>query len=79
MSASDGVPETAYHPNGKIKFTGRRLDGEMHGAWEWHRTDGSLMRTGAFDQGGQIGVWRTIDRTGRVVKETEISTKGERS
>lgn len=41
----------------------------MHGAWEWFRTDGSLMRTG-LDRGRQIGTWRTSDRAGRVVKET---------
>ena len=46
--------------------------------WEWYRTDGSLMRTGAFDQGRQVGLWRTIDRTGRVVKETDFSKEGDR-
>jgi antitoxin component YwqK of YwqJK toxin-antitoxin module len=78
MSPSDDEPETAYYPNGNVKFMGRRLDGEMHGAWKWYRTDGSLMRTGAFDHGRQIGLWRTIDRTGRVVKETDFSKEGDR-
>jgi antitoxin component YwqK of YwqJK toxin-antitoxin module len=32
--------------------------------------DGSLMRAGSFDHGRQVGVWRTYDRSGRVVKET---------
>jgi len=79
MISSDGVPETAYYSNGNVKFTGPYLDGEMHGAWEWFRTDGSLMRTGSFDHGRQIGVWRTFDRTGRVVKETDLGRKGGRS
>ena len=41
--------------------------------WEWFRTDGTEMRTGRFDRGRQIGVWRTLDRAGRVVKETDFS------
>ena len=44
----------------------------MHGAWEFYRTDGSLMRAGEFDRGKQIGIWRTSDRSGCVVKETEF-------
>jgi hypothetical protein len=28
------------------------------------------MRTGQFDRGEQTGVWRTFERSGRVVKET---------
>jgi antitoxin component YwqK of YwqJK toxin-antitoxin module len=28
------------------------------------------MRTGAFERGRQVGVWRTYDRAGNVVKET---------
>jgi antitoxin component YwqK of YwqJK toxin-antitoxin module len=34
--------------------------------------DGSLMRTGSFDHGRQVGTWRTFDRAGDVVKETEF-------
>ena len=70
---SEPVPETVYFGNGAIKMKGSRLDGEMHGAWEWYRLDGTLMRTGQFDRGRQIGVWRTFERSGRLVKETDIS------
>jgi antitoxin component YwqK of YwqJK toxin-antitoxin module len=42
----------------------------MHGAWEFFRTDGSLMRSGSFERGRQVGPWRTFDRGGRLVKET---------
>lgn len=69
---SEPVESTAHYANGKIKFTGWLLAGEMHGAWSWYRTDGSRMRTGQFDGGRQIGVWRTFDRSGRVVKETDF-------
>jgi hypothetical protein len=30
------------------------------------------MRTGAFDRGRQVGVWRTLDRAGTVVKTTDF-------
>jgi antitoxin component YwqK of YwqJK toxin-antitoxin module len=67
------VKETAHYANGQVKFTGSRLNGEMHGAWSFYRTDGSLMRSGTFDRGKQIGIWRTLDRTGKVVKETSFA------
>jgi antitoxin component YwqK of YwqJK toxin-antitoxin module len=51
---------------------GAHLDGEMHGPWEFYRTDGSMMRSGEFDRGKQVGVWRTFDRSGHVVKETDF-------
>ncbi len=69
---TEPVPEVVHYGNGKLKMTGFHLDGEMHGAWAWYRLDGSLMRTGAFDRGRQIGTWRTHDRSGRVVKETDF-------
>jgi antitoxin component YwqK of YwqJK toxin-antitoxin module len=71
MAPADGpIEETAHYYNGRIKYTGSRIGGELHGAWSWYRTDGSLMRTGEFDRGRQIGTWRTFDRKGNVVKET---------
>jgi antitoxin component YwqK of YwqJK toxin-antitoxin module len=66
------VPETAYYANGGVKYEGANLDGQMHGPWAWYRTDGSLMRTGRFERGRQAGVWRTFDRSGRLVKETDF-------
>ena len=68
--ASAPVEETAQFGNGGTKYSGFRLNGEMHGAWSWYRTDGSLMRNGEFDRGRQVGTWRTYDRAGNVVKET---------
>ena len=69
---SEPTPEIAYYANGKVKMKGLILDGEMHGDWEWYRTDGSVMRTGRFDRGRQVGTWRTFERTGRLVKETDF-------
>jgi antitoxin component YwqK of YwqJK toxin-antitoxin module len=73
MAKSGPAPEVALYPNGGVKLTGFLLDGEMHGAWEWYRLDGSVMRTGGFDRGKQIGVWRTFDRAGTLVKETDFT------
>jgi antitoxin component YwqK of YwqJK toxin-antitoxin module len=65
--------ETVHFGNGGLKYTGFRLEGDMHGAWTWYRTDGSVMRTGSFDRGRQVGTWRTYDRAGTVVKETTFA------
>jgi antitoxin component YwqK of YwqJK toxin-antitoxin module len=69
---SASVPHVEHYANGTVKLSGAHLDGEMHGPWEFFRLDGSLMRTGTFDRGRQIGRWRTFDRSGRVVKETDF-------
>lgn len=73
---SDPVPEVVHYANGNLKMKGSLLDGEMHGPWEWCRTDGSVMRTGEFDRGKQVGIWRTYERSGRLVKETDTSNRG---
>lgn len=70
------IPELVHYANGVVKMQGVRIGGEMHGDWQWFRTDGTLMRSGSFDRGRQIGVWRTFDRTGRLVKETDFSKHG---
>ena len=48
------VEETVHFANGRVKYRGFMLGGVMHGAWSWYRIDGSLMRTGEFDQGRQV-------------------------
>jgi antitoxin component YwqK of YwqJK toxin-antitoxin module len=58
------------YDNGLPRFKGEHLEGEMHGHWEFYRKDGSMMRSGEFDRGIQVGVWKTFDREGRLVKET---------
>jgi len=55
-----------------VKANGFELDGKLHGHWEWFRQDGSLMRSGEFDLGHQVGIWRTWDRAGLLVKETSF-------
>ena len=61
------------YDNGRVRFRGANLDGKMHGPWQFFRRDGSLMRSGSFERGTQIGLWRTFDKKGRVVKETRFS------
>jgi antitoxin component YwqK of YwqJK toxin-antitoxin module len=74
MPADDeGTPDVSYYDDGSVRYRGFQLDGHMHGAWEFLRRDGTVMRAGAFDRGRQIGVWRTFDRGGKVVKETDYS------
>jgi len=40
--------------------------------WEFFRKDGTLMRTGSFDLDRQVGIWKTYDREGKLVKETDF-------
>ena len=63
---------TNRYSTGAVQSTGQLLDGEMHGDWAFYRKDGSLMRSGSFDRGAQVGVWRTFDRSGTMVKETRF-------
>lgn len=61
-----------FYDNGFVKSKGRVRRGELTGSWQWFRRDGSLMRTGAFADGRQVGEWTTVDRSGRVVKVTDF-------
>ena len=72
MSEARPIPHEERYDNGYVKLAGAHLDGEMHGEWRFCRRDGSLMRSGSFDRGRQVGTWRTHDHTGAVVKETHF-------
>jgi antitoxin component YwqK of YwqJK toxin-antitoxin module len=62
------------YDNGLPRFKGEYLDGLMHGYWEFYRKDGSLMRSGEFDLEVQVGIWKTFDREGKLVKETKFKS-----
>ena len=62
------------YDNGLPRFKGDYLDGKMHGYWEFYRKDGSLMPSGNFDREVQVGVWKTFDRAGALVKETTFKS-----
>ena len=62
------------YDNGLPRFKGEYLDGLTHGYWEFYRKDGSLMRSGTFDREVQVGTWKTFDRAGVLVKETNFKS-----
>jgi uncharacterized protein YdhG (YjbR/CyaY superfamily) len=63
-----------FYSNGRLKASGKLKDGQMHGAWQWFRKDGTIMRSGSFSGGVQTGTWITHDSTGSVHKVTEFAT-----
>jgi antitoxin component YwqK of YwqJK toxin-antitoxin module len=71
--SSKAVPDVAHYADGGVRYRGFQLDGEMHGEWEFLRKDGSVMRSGRFERGKQVGIWKTLDRAGKAVKETDFS------
>jgi antitoxin component YwqK of YwqJK toxin-antitoxin module len=62
------------YDNGNPRYKGKFIDGQMHGAWKFFRKDGSLMRSGKFNLGKQVGVWTTYDRIGHPHKETDFGS-----
>ena len=69
---AEPTPDVSHYDTGAVRYRGFQLDGQMHGAWEFLRKGGSVMRSGEFDRGQQIGAWRTYDRAGNLVKETDF-------
>ena len=61
-----------YYKNGGIKAKGKYKGAKMHSKWEFFRQDGSMMRSGEFNNGEQCGTWVTYDAKGRKVKETKF-------
>jgi hypothetical protein len=53
---SKPVPDIAYYDDGGARYRGYQLDGQMQGAWEFFRKDGSVMRSGSFERSKQVGV-----------------------
>jgi antitoxin component YwqK of YwqJK toxin-antitoxin module len=60
------------HRDGSLRARGPMLGDEPHGAWEWFRLDGTMLRSGSFDRGAQVGEWTTYDRQGRPYKVTRL-------
>jgi uncharacterized protein YdhG (YjbR/CyaY superfamily) len=61
-----------FYADGGLKAKGKIKDGELHGRWQWWRKDGSVLRTGSFDCGRQVGEWTTYDRDSAPVKVTTL-------
>lgn len=64
-----------HHKDGSIWAKGQTSDGVPVGYWQWFRVDGTLMRSGTFDAGEQVGEWTTYDRKGKVYKVTRMKPK----
>ncbi|WKZ23996.1 MAG: hypothetical protein QY312_00070 [Candidatus Dojkabacteria bacterium] len=65
-----------YHADGKTRWSkGKTLAGMPHGYWEWYRPDGTLKRSGNFDQGKPVGEWITYDKAGNPYKKSQKSEK----
>lgn len=64
-----------HHNDGTIWAKGQTLNDIPEGYWEWFRKDGTLMRSGFFSKGKQVGVWTTYDNNGKVYKTTEMKNK----
>jgi len=62
-----------FYSNGRLKAKGKYRDGEMHGAWTFWRTDGTLLRTGSFTLGKQTGTWTTYNAAGEPHRVTQMS------
>ncbi|WP_168915394.1 toxin-antitoxin system YwqK family antitoxin [Microcella flavibacter] len=71
MTEPDRIRED-HHRDGTLKARGGMLGDELHGAWQWWRADGSLMRSGSFDRGRQVGEWTTYDRHGAAARTTSF-------
>ena len=61
-----------FYQNGNPRYEGKLKDSKMHGYWEFFRKDGTLMRSGSFDLGNQIGIWTTYDQAGHPYQETDF-------
>lgn len=62
-----------FYDNGHLKLSGRMSGDTMTGAWSWFRRDGSVMRTGSFRAGRQVGEWVTYDRAGAAHRVTRYT------
>lgn len=60
-----------YHANGKTVWSkGKVINGTPEGYWEWYRLDGTLKRSGNFQNGEAVGEWITYDENGEKYKST---------
>jgi len=68
----DLEPYEKRHKDGSLWARGQRLEGRMHGYWEFFRVDGTLMRSGSLDRDAQVGEWTTYDKSGAPYKVTDF-------
>ncbi|MBB5844006.1 antitoxin component YwqK of YwqJK toxin-antitoxin module [Conyzicola lurida] len=73
--SDESIRYTKLHRDGSVWATGQTLRGEPHGYWEWFRLDGTLMRSGDFESGVQVGEWTTYDANGVPYKTTVMKRR----
>lgn len=67
---------THRHKDGTVWATGEKTGVIMTGYWEWFRKDGTIMRSGSFNETGeQTGAWTTYDKAGNLFKVTMMKPK----
>lgn len=61
-----------YHANGRTIWSkGIIIDGKAEGYWEWYRVDGTIKRSGHFENGVPVAEWTTFDDKGEAYKVTK--------
>ena len=75
MSNPTPTPFEKRHKDGSLWARGQAFDGVLTGYWEWFRLDGTLMRSGHFEKGEQIGEWITYNSAGEPHKVTVFKRK----
>lgn len=66
-----------YHASGKTIWSkGRMVNCKPEGYWEWYRPDGTVKRSGNFENGNPVGEWITYDSEGKRYKTTNRGPKG---
>lgn len=61
-----------HHKDGSVWAKGQVIGDTPTGYWEWFRKDGTIMRSGFFHDGIQVGKWITYDKNGAVYKVTDM-------
>lgn len=65
---------TQHHKDGSLCAKGYVRGETAEGYWQWFRRDGTIMRSGHFADGIQVGEWTTYDKNGSVYKVTDMKT-----
>ena len=65
-------PALSYYDNAVLQSKGKFRKGELHGPWQWWRKDATIMRSGEFKDGIQVGTWWTYDTKGKPYKKTDF-------
>jgi antitoxin component YwqK of YwqJK toxin-antitoxin module len=60
-----------YHKDGSIWARKQSRGDAPIGYWEWFRKEGTIMRSGYFEDGEPTGEWTMYDRQGSVHKITD--------